>query len=78
MADINTVIAKTTDALDEARAVAGLSGITAELSAKTAQIAALEAKLASALTLVDEAIAADTLADQAEAQRLAAARAALQ
>jgi hypothetical protein len=78
MADINSVIAKTTDALDEARAVAGLSGIAAELAAKTAQVVALEAKLASALSLVDQAIAADTIADQQEAQRLAAARAALQ
>jgi hypothetical protein len=91
MADITTITPLALATYDECLATQGLPTISGQLAAKDAQIAtlqderdaalaaqgALQAKLANALLLVDEAIAADTLADQQEAARLTAAKNAL-
>lgn len=82
---IQTVINLQIDALNAAYAEAGqpslaqqLTDAQAALTSANTALTVANGKLANALSLVDQAIAADTVADQQEAARLQAAKAALQ
>lgn len=78
MATPQTVLGFVTDAYNDALELAGQPSQAQQIAILQAEKAALQTKLTNALALVDAAIAADTVADQQEAQRLAAAKAALQ
>jgi len=78
MATNQSVLQKVTEAYDEARALNGMQPIASELAAKDASITALQLKVDEAIALIDEAIAADTVADQEEAAKLQATKAKLQ